>query len=629
VFYFVKNAQRIFALPNEAVPAQLPDMGCVLMRAPISFWLAVALAVVGAAELDAQGFLIPHTNRVSFGITTMEPPERFRDMVFDSARQNLYISTSTGLILTFHLSTLTFGTSYDLGGSLNGIDIARDNSFLLVAQSQGSTFQRVNIASGMITNVNYTRAFGETGAWDVAIGSNGLALVTTQYNGSGWTPLRQINLSTNAITIRSDAPGSGPGGQVRQDTQIHRSADGTRFFFMESNISSGPVFTYSATSNTFGSSFDTNAFLDVASGAVNRNGDLIAFRTYGTPASLKTAPNFDFVHSFNGIDSGVAFDAIRDIMYGVNSATDEIVVYSTTTFAQLFRGPIGEDIGPGATQFGTGTLVASADGGWLALETDSGIRLFQVPNVTHPTDFNLDGKPDYLLYNASTRQTAVWYLNNNVYIGGTYAPTLPVAWRVIDVADFNRDGRPDYALFNVSTRQTAIWYLSGGTYVGGAYGPTLPSGWTLVAAGDFNTDGKPDYVLFNASTRQTAVWYLNNNVYIGGAYGPSIPAPWSLAGIADFNGDRKPDYLLFNPSTLYSVIWYLSGTTRIGSAFGPTIAAGYNLTGTADFNRDFRPDYVLFNASTRESLIWYLNNNVYVNSANGPTLSAGWSLVKP
>ena len=152
-----------------------------------------------------------------------------------------------------------------------------------------------------------------------------------------------------------------------------------------------------------------------------------------------------------------------------------------------------------------------------------------VPGGNPPTDFNHDGHPDYLLYNAGTRQTAVWYLNNNVYIGGAYAPTLPVGWRVIDAADFNRDGHPDYALFNASTRQTAIWYLSGVTFIGGAYGPTLPAGWELVATGNFNNDGKPDYVLYNASTHQTAVWYLNNNVYVGGAYGPTLPAGWSSA----------------------------------------------------------------------------------------------------
>ncbi len=197
------------------------------------------------------------------------------------------------------------------------------------------------------------------------------------------------------------------------------------------------------------------------------------------------------------------------------------------------------------------------------------------PGGNPPTDFNRDGKPDYLLYNPGTRQTAVWYLNNNVFIGGAFAPTLPVGWRVIDAADFNRDGHPDYALFNASTRQTAIWYLSGVngvTFIGSANGPTLPAGWALVATGDFNRDGKPDYVLFNPSTRQTVIWYLNNNMFaLAGAFGPTLPGGWTVVGIADFNRDGKPDYLLFNPSTRQTVIWYLNNNVRIGSAFGPTI----------------------------------------------------------
>jgi hypothetical protein len=375
-----------------------------LIGTRVKFCVAFALIVAAVGELRAQGFLIPDTTR--------------RDVVFDFAGQNLYISTSTGLIKAFNLSTFAFGRSYNLGGSVNGIDIARDDSFILAAQNsvgaaQG-VFQRVNLLTGAITNINYTRAFGETGAWDVAIASNGLALVTTQFGGSGWTPLRQIDLSTNAITIRSDAPGS-DFGQVRQDTQIHRSANGTRLLLMESNISSGPLFTYSAATNTFGPSFDTNAFLDYASGAVNRTGDLIALRTYGSPASLNTAPNLNFVHSFNGIDSGVAFDAIRRILYGVNSQTDQIFAYNTITYAELFRLDIGEDVGQGTAQFDTGTLVASADGRWIALETDSGVRLFQVAGSPIPTP-TPSSTPAARLGNISTR--AFVQTGDNVMIGG-------------------------------------------------------------------------------------------------------------------------------------------------------------------------------------------------------------------
>jgi N-acetylneuraminic acid mutarotase len=244
-------------------------------------------------------------------------------------------------------------------------------------------------------------------------------------------------------------------------------------------------------------------------------------------------------------------------------------------------------------------------------------------------DFNGDGFTDYLLFNSASRATAVWYLNNNTYIGGGYGPSLPAGWAVVDVADFNRDAHPDYALFNPTTRQTAIWYLNNRQYLVGAYGPTLPSGWQLVAVGDFNRDSKPDYVLYNASTHQTAIWYLNNNVYVSGAYGPTIATGYVLLGVADFNGDGKPDYLLYSASTRQTAIWYLNNNVYLSGAYGPTIASGYVLSGVADFNGDGKPDYLLYNSTTRRTAIWYLNNNVYVSAAYGPTLPAGWSLVAP
>jgi VCBS repeat protein len=97
------------------------------------------------------------------------------------------------------------------------------------------------------------------------------------------------------------------------------------------------------------------------------------------------------------------------------------------------------------------------------------------------SDFNGDGHPDYVLYNPVTRQTAIWYLNNNVVISGRWGPTIPAGWSLVDVADFDRDGHPDYVLQNAN-HQTAIWYLNNNVVIRGAYGPTLPPGWSLVAA---------------------------------------------------------------------------------------------------------------------------------------------------
>jgi len=51
----------------------------------------------------------------------------------------------------------------------------------------------------------------------------------------------------------------------------------------------------------------------------------------------------------------------------------------------------------------------------------------------------------------------------------------------VGLADFDGNGRPDYLLYNSSTRQTRIWYMDNNVRIGSASGPTLPTGWNLLA----------------------------------------------------------------------------------------------------------------------------------------------------
>lgn len=244
-------------------------------------------------------------------------------------------------------------------------------------------------------------------------------------------------------------------------------------------------------------------------------------------------------------------------------------------------------------------------------------------------DFNGDLHPDFVLYNHSTHQTAIWYMNNNVHIGSHLGPTIPTGWVLECAEDFNDDNHTDYALFNPAptSRRTSFDYMSGPTLIGNGFGPTLPSGWELVATDDFNLDGFADYVLYNPISHQTTIWYLHNNIRIGGAPGPTLPAGWKLVGVEDFNDDNHPDYLLFNPATHHTQIWYMSGPTRIGAATGRTLPIAWDLVATADFNNSGHPDYLLYNPDTRQTAIWYLHNNVFIGSAAGPTLPVGWSLI--
>jgi hypothetical protein len=271
----------------------------------------------------------------------------------------------------------------------------------------------------------------------------------------------------------------------------------------------------------------------------------------------------------------------------------------------------------------------------IAATSPEGINLdvigydLQGSPIAVPYDFNNDAHSDFLLSNGATRQTAIWYLNNNVLIGTAFGPTLPGGWQVVGAADFNRDGHPDYLLFNSVSRATVIWYMNNNVHVSSTTGPTLPGGWSVSALADINRDGYADYVLFNVNTGGTVVWYMRNNTHIGSAAGPALPGGWTLAGVADFSGDNHPDYLLFNAGTRGTVIWYMSGVSRIGSRAGPTVTAGYAVVGLSDFDRNGRPDYVLYNSGTRQTAIWYLNNYQLIGTASGPTLPSGWTLVAP
>ena len=64
--------------------------------------------------------------------------------------------------------------------------------------------------------------------------------------------------------------------------------------------------------------------------------------------------------------------------------------------------------------------------------------------------------------------------------GGAGVEDLVIAARAT-VTDFNGDGHPDYVLQNFNTHQTAIWYLNNNIFVSSAYGPTITAGWSLAA----------------------------------------------------------------------------------------------------------------------------------------------------
>jgi FG-GAP repeat len=87
------------------------------------------------------------------------------------------------------------------------------------------------------------------------------------------------------------------------------------------------------------------------------------------------------------------------------------------------------------------------------------------------------------LFIPRTGQTVIGYLSGPTptVIGVALGPTLPSGWALVATNDFNGDGKPDYVLYRASTGQTAILYLNNNIAIDAKFGPTLPAGWTLAA----------------------------------------------------------------------------------------------------------------------------------------------------
>jgi WD40 repeat protein len=321
-----------------------------------------------------------------------------RDLAFDHNGQYLYVTTSEGLVQQYNLTSGTIDHNYEVGGSLNALDIAQDDTFLFVADGTAGLTQgalhRLNLVTGAVTDIIYPLGTYELGPWDLAITARGTVLFTTDAFVYGFDPIRQIDVSSNLISVRSDASGSAPGGQVIPQTQVHRSADRTRLYFLEKG-SDFPGFVYTASTDTFGPSVPYQGGGDYTTAAVNRNGTLAATR-FNLDINLAALPSLTGLYQFYVFDpgfpggttsaSGVAFDATKDVLYGVQTYTDEIAAEDSNTHAQLYRFKIGENVDPPVgnvnSRFSPGNLAASPNGQYLGLITPTTVRVYDLNKVT-------------------------------------------------------------------------------------------------------------------------------------------------------------------------------------------------------------------------------------------------------
>lgn len=233
------------------------------------------------------------------------------------------------------------------------------------------------------------------------------------------------------------------------------------------------------------------------------------------------------------------------------------------------------------------------------------------------SDFNRDGKSDFLLLNGPTLYS---FLSNGDGSYATIASNAPNGWNfgaspeanfTFITGDFDGNGQTEFAA--IGGGYVYVFMGNGdGTFTGTTY--ACPNGWNfgnppstayVPVAGDFNSDGRTDFLMLSGSYLYV---FLSKGDGTFNAFMTTINNGWNFSGTpastftpisGDFNGDGKADFLMMGGQNLYEFLGNGDGTftyTTIaistGWNFGNPPAQGF-MPIVGDFNGDGNSDWLM------------------------------------
>jgi hypothetical protein len=336
-----------------------------------------------ATLANAEGNFIAALNRV--------------DVAHDQGRNILYIS-SGGEILRYDLNASAFLTSFQLGGSLKGMDISPDGDTLAVADNSYADGQNwiyiVDLRTGSNQKITFPLAYYEGGTYSVAYGNDGNGaddgnggniLVTSSFNGSGWVPLRKYNPATATTSIISSS--------IRLNTMLSASSDGGTIGFAEADSSSGPWGRYRVSDGNF---VERTGYTNGTSWynyeiGTNRDGTQFAIPTYGGMLIYDSSfSKIATLGQYGGAQPiGVVYHPTQNIVYSAWAETTEVRAHDTATFAQLGSFNFESAFSPTANRaFTQGRLKISRNGALLFATVDGGVRYVNTNAGTPPVAYS-------------------------------------------------------------------------------------------------------------------------------------------------------------------------------------------------------------------------------------------------
>jgi len=333
-------------------------------RSHLHFILAIASIACASAESLAASCDVNLASSLFVPITGP-----LGGVVVDDSCEHVYL-TNTGLnrVEVFSLQTLTLQTPIQVGSSPAGLAITPDGSLLYVANSGGNNISVVDVAHGVeLRKISVPSNFSNDRPYSIAIANNGLALFSTTFAGSGFgARVMQLRLTTDQVMQRTDFWYT---GTTTEETTLKASGDRSTIGIVAGDISSGPVFRYSAETDAFSLEKDLAAFISDVSLDATGSTLLVTPGAYVLDADLSLSGTIQ-------VDVGWGGNAVDpNGLVGYRSVAARLDVLNLSTFLKMGELPLGDSVNDAYVFNPIGRIGISDDGTLLAVMTDHGFSI--------------------------------------------------------------------------------------------------------------------------------------------------------------------------------------------------------------------------------------------------------------
>ena len=312
------------------------------------------------------------------------------DAVISTDGATLY-TTGGGTLNAYDIASGTLLRQWSLGTKLGGIDVSPDGRYLVATDQVAGP----STTSGAITTTDYyvyrvdlqtgstqtftshdAATFGYSSYYhDISYLSNGMAILSQDYPGSGFVPLTTLDFSTGTFTASQQT--------YAQDGLLVGSRDRSHIFFAPSNISDEPAFIYTAGEGitaSHGEYQDNVMGYNDGVGAISPDGSIVV----QGPGLNVYDGNLNFEGRLGSkypmAAAGMVFDPSGTDLYVLDANSDEVVELKVADWSVVRRFSAGTDVAAAGSSFGN-VLQITPDGHTLSVIGTDAVQLIDLTKV--------------------------------------------------------------------------------------------------------------------------------------------------------------------------------------------------------------------------------------------------------